>query len=221
VGLRFPGFKSFNFQRSTELFRPTKFSMSTRPILLTLLIFVAIAVAPALRAASWSDLGALHDLGPGITPGIDVDRAGVIHLVHMHDGAIFYRRGDGHGRFGEAELVPAPEGAANYNSPHLVAAADGSLHLVFVRDSRGKAGKRGTPSGAMGAGANRWPQSMSRAPIAAGSTCPIDIMRAATAASPSSLRVLISSSRRSSSHRGDKTAAVEPASRDRAERRSV
>jgi hypothetical protein len=52
----------------------------------------------------------------------------------MHDGAIFYRSARAGGRFADPEAIPAPEGPANYNSPHVVCGARGTVHVVFERD---------------------------------------------------------------------------------------
>lgn len=55
------------------------------PLRTLLALALTILAAPALRSASWSTLGDVHDLGPGITPGIAVDPAGTIHLVFERD----------------------------------------------------------------------------------------------------------------------------------------
>lgn len=107
--------------------------------------FVATAVMGGLLAAparaEWNRLGETHELGRGITPGIAVDASGTLHVVFMHDGAIFHRRATRGEAFGAAERVPVPEGSANYNSPHLVADARGTVHLVFARDVTGASKK--------------------------------------------------------------------------------
>ena len=41
---------------------------------------------------------------------------------------------DSTGVFGATEQNPVPEGAANYNSPHVVCDTDGDPHVVFERD---------------------------------------------------------------------------------------
>ncbi len=83
---------------------------------------------------AWSALGPQQTLGDGITPGVATDAQGNIHVVYMSDGAIHYRKANVAGVFGAAELIPAPQGAANYNSPHVVCDADGDPHVVFERD---------------------------------------------------------------------------------------
>ena len=62
------------------------------------------------------------------------DAQGNIHVVYMNNGAIYYRKANVAGVFGAAERIPAPEGAANYNSPHVVCDASGDPHVVFERD---------------------------------------------------------------------------------------
>ena len=83
---------------------------------------------------AWSALGTQQILGDGITPGVATDAQGNIHVVFMNNGAIRYRKAGVAGVFGAAESIPAPAGAANYNSPHVVCDADGDPHLVFERD---------------------------------------------------------------------------------------
>jgi hypothetical protein len=98
-----------------------------------------IASTPA--RAEWNQLGETRELGAGVTPGIAVDTSGAVHVVFMHDGGIFHLRATRGGAFGAAEPVPVPEGPANYNSPHLVCDARGTLHVVFGRDVTGAARK--------------------------------------------------------------------------------
>jgi len=82
----------------------------------------------------WSILGTQQTLGDGVTPGVATDSQGNIHVVYMNNGAIYYRRADATGFFGAPELIPVPEGAANYNSPHVVCDTNGDPHVVFERD---------------------------------------------------------------------------------------
>jgi hypothetical protein len=62
-----------------------------------------------------------------------VDSNGVIHVVFMGGGKIYYRQANSPAAFGPAEGLPLPEGEANYNSPHLVCDARGTIHLTFQR----------------------------------------------------------------------------------------
>jgi hypothetical protein len=82
----------------------------------------------------WSTLGTQQTLGDGITPGVATDALGNIHVVYMNSGAIYYRKANAEGVFGAAESIPVPEGAANYNSPHMVCDTNGDPHMVFERD---------------------------------------------------------------------------------------
>jgi hypothetical protein len=52
----------------------------------------------------------------------------------MHEGAIHHHQQPAGGEFGPPDIVPAPEGSATYNSPHLVCDNRGTVHLVFERD---------------------------------------------------------------------------------------
>jgi hypothetical protein len=83
---------------------------------------------------SWGALGTQQTLGDGITPGVATDAQGNIHVVYMNNGAIYYRKATAAGVFGAAEPIPVPEGAANYNSPHVVCDTNGDPHVVFERD---------------------------------------------------------------------------------------
>jgi len=82
----------------------------------------------------WSILGTQQTLGAGITPGVATDSQGNIHVVYMYNGAIYYKKADRRGVFGATEQIPVPEGAANYNSPHVVCDTNGDPHVVFERD---------------------------------------------------------------------------------------
>ena len=83
---------------------------------------------------AWSALGTQQTIGDGITPGLATDSLGNIHVVYMNGGAIYYRRANSSGVFGAVEQIPVPEGAANYNSPHVVCDTNGDPHVVFERD---------------------------------------------------------------------------------------
>jgi len=83
---------------------------------------------------AWSILGTQQTLGGGITPGVATDSQGNIHVVYMNNGAIYYTKANPSGIFGVLEQLPVPEGAANYNSPHVVCDASGDPHVVFERD---------------------------------------------------------------------------------------
>ena len=82
----------------------------------------------------WSVLGTQQTLGDGITPGVATDSQGNIHVVYMNNGAIYYSKANYAGIFGVVEQIPVPEGAANYNSPHVVCDTNGDPHVVFERD---------------------------------------------------------------------------------------
>lgn len=102
----------------------------------------ACASAPRATPAAWNALGPQQDLGDGITPGIAVDRRGDVHIVYMGGKRISYRKGDSQLRFGPAEAIPVPAGPGNYNSPCVVADANGIPHVAFVKDAAGTS-KRG------------------------------------------------------------------------------
>ena len=114
----------------------------TRSVIPALTACLAMVTNAAISAqaitaeppVAWATLGQMQTIGMGITPGICVDRSGVIHVVFMGGGKILYRQADAQARFGPAEELPLPEGAANYNSPHLVGDARGTIHLTFQRD---------------------------------------------------------------------------------------
>ncbi len=92
-------------------------------------------------AAGTIQTGETLRIGSGITPGIATDDRGTVHVLTMHDGAIFHRQRPPGGEFGAAEALPLPEGKGNYNSPHAVCDARGTLHVVFGRDTTGTARK--------------------------------------------------------------------------------
>lgn len=119
----------------------------TRKALLPFLLASAgcAAADPAAAPPSpppWNELGPVQTLDGGSTPGIAVDRQGALHVVTMGGRKILYRKGDAQLRFGPAEEIPPPEGPGNYNSPHVVADADGNPHVVFEKDWAG-ASKKG------------------------------------------------------------------------------
>jgi hypothetical protein len=87
------------------------------------------------KPVAWNALGETQTLGDGITPGICVDANGVIHIVFMGGETIYHRQADALARFGPVEELPLPEGAGNYNSPHLVCDSQGTVHLTFQRDA--------------------------------------------------------------------------------------
>jgi hypothetical protein len=89
----------------------------------------------------WNTLGVPTRIGSGITPGIAVDARGTVHIVTMHEGAIVHRQQPAGGEFGSPEIVPAPEGRAAYNAPHVVCDDRGTVHLVFERDFTGTSRK--------------------------------------------------------------------------------
>jgi hypothetical protein len=82
----------------------------------------------------WGIPGTQQTLGAGITPGVATDSQGNIHVVYMNNGGIYHRRANVAGVFAAPELIPGPEGAANYNSPHVVCDTNGDPHVVFERD---------------------------------------------------------------------------------------
>jgi hypothetical protein len=94
-------------------------------------VFVSLGALAA--AAEWGATGDIQIVDTGITPGVAVDGRGGIHLVYMRGADIFYRSGDSGGVLGPAERVPAPVDTGEYNSPHLVCDAAGTVHLVFTR----------------------------------------------------------------------------------------
>ncbi len=83
---------------------------------------------------AWSTLGTQQTLGNGITPGVATDSRGNIYVVYMNNGAIYYNKANAAAVFGAAEQIPVPEGAGNYNSPHVVCDTNGDPHVVFEKD---------------------------------------------------------------------------------------
>ncbi|MBM4028812.1 MAG: DUF1593 domain-containing protein, partial [Planctomycetes bacterium] len=87
------------------------------------------------------ELGPIRSLGPGITPGVATDSYGGVHIVYMNAGRILYVQADAAGTLRDPQEIPAPEGEAVYNSPHLVLDPEDVPHLVFERDFTSKSKK--------------------------------------------------------------------------------
>ncbi len=104
-----------------------------------------IGAPAAVKSAEWNAWGKIEDLGPGITPGVAVSPDGTTHVVYMDGGEILHRQRAPGGRFGAAGRIPLPAGEvsadAEFNSPHPVCDAAGTLHLVFTRGFTGAARK--------------------------------------------------------------------------------
>ena len=106
-----------------------------------LVLLSAASIATGAAPGPWAAPGEIRDLGPGITPGVCVDSRGAVHVVYMRERDILYRTSDDGQTFGPEERLPVPEEAGNYNSPHLVAGPDDTIHLAFARNFTGESKK--------------------------------------------------------------------------------